>query len=86
MNPNRCARKGPFSGGQCSKPSHYDHQLHHSLDTGEKWAGNWERAALAEVGRALVELYPAREGYTVEENMKLAVEEIRAARAAKGTT
>ena len=34
---NRCQRRGPVSGGQCSKVWWNEHPEHHSLDTGERW-------------------------------------------------
>jgi hypothetical protein len=32
-----CTRKGPKTGGRCSKRWSNEHPEHHSLDTGERW-------------------------------------------------
>lgn len=37
MSDNQCGRRGPHSGGQCSKYWGSEHREHHSLESGERW-------------------------------------------------
>ena len=37
MSDNQCGRRGPRSGGQCSKYWSNEHTEHHSLESGERW-------------------------------------------------